>query len=212
VHPAWGVAIAFALGSIPFAWIAGRLRGVDLRMQGSGNLGATNALRVLGVRTGAAVYVLDTLKGFVAAFALPRVLGAGIGGEWAIAYAVASVAGHVRPVFLGFRRGGKGVATAGGAFLGLAPAATLIAIAVFAVVFAAGGYVSLGSLAAAVTLPVALLVVSRDAPPLLWSVALLLAVFMFWSHRANIGRLMRGQEHRFDLFRRRRSPNAEPRG
>jgi acyl phosphate:glycerol-3-phosphate acyltransferase len=203
-HPAWGVLIAYALGSIPFAFLAGRVRGVDLRLHGSGNLGAANATRVLGPKLGGLVYVFDTLKGFAAAFLLPRALGIEPGSAWPIAYGVAAVAGHIRPIFLGFRRGGKGVATAGGVFLGLAPAATLVSLGVFIAVLLTTGYASVGSLAAAVTLPIALLLLHRDAPLMLNVVAVGVATFLFWSHRSNLGRLRRGEEPRFDLTRRAR--------
>ena len=200
-----GVFAAYLLGSIPFAWLAGRMRGVDLRQHGSGNLGATNAVRVLGTRIGVSVYILDTLKGFVAAFVIPRLVEVHPTGLWAIACGVAAIAGHVRPVFLGFRRGGKGVATAGGVFLGLAWFPTLAAALVWMLVFVATGYVSVGSLAAAVTLPAVLAIWERDVSRVLLGVAVVLALFVFWTHRANIGRLRRGEEHRFStgLWRRR---------
>jgi acyl phosphate:glycerol-3-phosphate acyltransferase len=202
IHPAWGVLIAYVLGSIPFALLAGRARGVDLRVHGSGNLGAANATRVLGARLGGVVYLFDTLKGFVAAFLLPRALGVSPATAWAIAYGVAAVAGHVRPVFLGFRRGGKGVATAGGVFLGLAPVATVVAAGVFIAVLLTTGYASASSLAAAAALPIAMLLFHRGATPLLALVAFAVAAFLFWSHRSNIARLRRGEEPRFDLVRR----------
>jgi acyl phosphate:glycerol-3-phosphate acyltransferase len=198
MHPGWGVPLAYALGSIPFALIAGRLRGIDLRAHGSGNLGATNALRVLGARTGIAVYVLDTLKGFLAVMLIPRLFSLDAPTDWAVAYAVAAVAGHVRPLFLGFRPGGKGVATAGGAFLAIAPAAMLIALGVFTLLVLTTGYVSIGSLAATVVL-IAVLLLTPGTPILLSLVSVLLGVFLFWSHRANIARLRRGEEHRFRL-------------
>jgi acyl phosphate:glycerol-3-phosphate acyltransferase len=198
MHPGWGVPLAYALGSIPFALIAGRLRGIDLRAHGSGNLGATNALRVLGARTGIAVYVLDTLKGFLAVMLIPRLFSLDAPTDWAVAYAVAAVAGHVRPLFLGFRPGGKGVATAGGAFLAFAPAAMLIALGVFTLLVLTTGYVSIGSLAATVVL-IAVLLLTPGTPILLSLVSVLLGVFLFWSHRANIARLRRGEEHRFRL-------------
>ena len=198
MHPGWGVPIAYALGSIPFALIAGRLRGIDLRAHGSGNLGATNALRVLGTRTGIAVYVLDTLKGFLAVVLIPRLFGLDAATNWAVAYAVAAVAGHVRPLFLGFRQGGKGVATAGGAFLALAPAAMLIALGVFTLLVVMTGYVSVGSLAATIAL-IGVLLLTPGTPVLLSAVSVLLGAFLFWSHRANIARLRRGEEHRFRL-------------
>lgn len=206
MHPAWGLVFGYVLGSIPFAYLAGRARGVDLRQHGSGNLGATNAVRVLGGRIGAVVYLLDTLKGFVAAFALTRMLGVEPAGIWAIAFGVAAVAGHVRPLFLRFQRGGKGVATAGGVFFGLAPLATAITFVVFVLVLTVTGYASVGSMAAALTLPLAILLIGNGASTELLVVAVAMAVFVFWAHRANIRRLRRGEEHRFDILRRRRTP------
>jgi acyl phosphate:glycerol-3-phosphate acyltransferase len=208
MHPAWGLILAYVLGSLPFAWLAGRARGIDLRQHGSGNLGATNAIRVLGPWIGGTVYLLDTLKGFVAAFVLPQVMSVASGGMWAIAFGIAAVAGHVRPLFLRFQRGGKGVATAGGVFFGLAPLAAGIAFVVFALAVVATGYASIGSMAAAVALPVAILLFQAGASTELIGVALAMAVFVFWSHRANISRLRRGEENRFHVRRRRRRPAA----
>jgi glycerol-3-phosphate acyltransferase PlsY len=203
-----GVVLSYLLGSVPFAYLAGRMRGVDLREHGSGNLGATNAVRVLGMPTGLSVYVLDMLKGFVAAFVIPRLVGVHPTGVWAIACGVAAIAGHVRPAFLGFRRGGKGVATAGGVFLGLAWFPTLAAALVWLLAFVATGYVSVGSLAAAVTLPAVLAIWERDVSDAVLVVAVVVAVFVFWSHRGNIARLRRGEEHRFavGLWRKRVVP------
>ena len=141
-----GVLAAYASGSIPTAYLAGRAKGVDLRKHGSGNLGATNAWRVLGWRIGLAVYAVDTLKGALPVLLLPRPVAQP--ELAAIAYGVAAILGHVRPVFLGFQRGGKGVATAGGVFLALAPIPLLVALGVFGAVFVGTGYVSLGSLSA----------------------------------------------------------------
>jgi glycerol-3-phosphate acyltransferase PlsY len=109
---------------------------------------------------------------------------------------VAAIVGHVRPIFLLWKGGGKGVATAAGVFLALTPIPTLIGIAVFVAVLLVSGYVSLGSLAAAVALPLAVLVLDGAHSPVL-VVAVLVALFVFWTHRANIGRLRRGEEHRF---------------
>ena len=203
---ALAVLAAYLVGSVPAAYLAGKARGVDLRKHGSGNLGATNAWRVLGWKIGLAVYLFDPLKGALPVLLLPR--PATNPELWAIAYGVATIAGHVRPIFLGGRGGGKGVATAGGVFLALAPAALLVALAAFAVVFLASGYVSLGSLTAAVVLPVTLLVLdgARITPVLV--VGVLVAAFVFWTHRANIGRLRRGEENRFRVGRRGRAPDA----
>jgi glycerol-3-phosphate acyltransferase PlsY len=201
MHPALGLLAAYLLGSIPAAHLAGRARGVDLRQHGSGNLGATNALRVLGWKVGLPVFLFDAFKGFAPAFWFPRLFAAP--GHWALASGLAAFVGHVRPVFLLGRGGGggKGVATAAGVFLGLAPAATGVALLVFALVLWASGFVSLGSLCAAVALVVALAVtVGARAPGFALGAAV--GAFVFWSHRANIGRLRRGEEH---SFRRRRA-------
>lgn len=203
VLPLAGLVAAYLLGSVPAAYLAGRLRGVDLRAHGSGNLGATNALRVLGWKIGLPVFLFDALKGYVPAFYFWRWFGAH--PHWAMAFGLAAIVGHVKPVFLLGRGGGggKGVATAAGVFLGLAPLATGVALAVFAAVVAVTGYVSLGSLAAAVALVVALAVTSGPRSPV-FPVAVLVAGFVFWSHRANIGRLRRGEES--SVRRRRPAP------
>jgi glycerol-3-phosphate acyltransferase PlsY len=191
------LAIAYLSGSIPFAFIAGKVRGVDLRTQGSGNLGATNVFRVLGWKIGLAVFLADALKGALPVLLLPeRVVGTADPRLLAIACGVAAIAGHVRPLFLGFRKGGKGVATAAGVFFALAPMPMLVTFAVFVAVVLATGYVSLGSLISAGLLP-ALLFATQGARSPLSLVSLVIAVFVFWTHRANIGRLRRGEEHRF---------------
>ena len=196
MHPAIGLVLAYLLGSIPAAYIAGRASGVDLRKHGSGNLGATNAWRVLGWKIGLAVYAFDTAKGALPVLFLPRWLPSARPELWAIAYGVAAIAGHVWPIFLGGKGGGKGVATAGGVFLALAWVELLVTFGVFAAVLAVSGYVSLGSILAAVTLPIVLLV-TRGVQSPLFVVSILLAVFVVWTHRANVGRLRRGEESKF---------------
>jgi glycerol-3-phosphate acyltransferase PlsY len=202
VHPVAAVVIAYLLGSIPFAYLAGRARGVDLRKHGSGNLGATNAVRVLGLPTGIAVYLLDTLKGFLPVFALVPLVVAGRLDLWAIAIGVAAIMGHVRPVYLGFQKGGKGVATAGGVFLALAPVATALGLAVWLIVFVPTGFVSLASIVTAALFPLAILAAGTPVRSALFAVAVVMAVFVVWTHRANIGRLRRGEEHRFRRAKR----------
>jgi glycerol-3-phosphate acyltransferase PlsY len=200
-----GLLLAYVAGSIPTAYLAGRSKGVDLRQHGSGTLGATNAWRVLGWKIGLAVYLIDTLKGALPVLLLPRPASAPAAA--ALAYGVATIVGHVRPIFLGFKKGGKGVATAGGVFFALAPKALGLAFAVFVTVFLASGYVSLGSLCAAAVLPIAIAAFAgwRLTPPLVISVPV--AAFVFWTHRANIGRLRRGEESRFRFGRR--APESE---
>lgn len=192
-----GLLIAYAVGSIPAAYLAGKAAGVDLRAQGSGNLGATNVVRVLGLRTGLIVFAVDLAKGAAPVALLPRFLPAGSTGPWiAIAYGAAAIVGHTRPLWLGFRKGGKGVATACGVFLALAPAPTLVVVGVFAAAFASTGYVSLGSLVAAGALP-ALVAAALGVRAPVFAVSVLVPAFVFWTHRANMGRLARGEEHRF---------------
>jgi glycerol-3-phosphate acyltransferase PlsY len=197
VPPLLALAISYAVGSIPFAYLAGAAAGVDLRQQGSGNLGATNVFRVLGWKVGILVFVADALKGALPVLLLPpRIAAPGDPMLWALACGVAAILGHVRPVYLGFRRGGKGVATAAGVFFALAPVPMLITFVVFVALVLGTGYVSLGSLVAAVLLPLLLLVTHGPASPL-FVVSIGIACFVVWTHRANIGRLRRGEEHRF---------------
>lgn len=197
MHWALALALAYASGSVPFAAIAGAIQGVDLRKQGSGNLGATNVFRVLGWKIGLAVFIADALKGALPVLLLPpRIAGATTPTLWAIACGIAAIMGHVRPLFLRFRKGGKGVATAAGVFFALAPIPMLVTFGVFVAVVLATGYVSLGSLICAVLLPTLLAITQGVSSPL-FLVSLVISIFVFWTHRANIGRLRRGEEHRF---------------
>jgi len=197
MEPIVAVALSYLSGSIPFAAFAGKLRGVDLRKQGSGNLGATNVFRVLGWKIGLLVFLADALKGALPVLYLPpRIAGAHDPIVWGIACGIAAIAGHVRPIFLKFRRGGKGVATAAGVFFALAPLPMAVTFAVFVAVVFATGYVSLGSMISAIVLPTILLVTLGPRSPL-FVVSTVIALFVFWTHRSNIGRLRRGEEHRF---------------
>jgi glycerol-3-phosphate acyltransferase PlsY len=197
IHPAILVALSYLIGSIPAAYLAGKLtRGIDLREHGSGNLGATNVYRVLGPRMAIVVLLVDALKGAIPVLVLPGITAASRPGLWAIAYAVAAIAGHVRSIFLLFRGGGKGVATAAGAFMALAPMPSLIALGVFVVVLFVWGYVSLASLSAATVLPL-IIGWSEGVGSPLFAVSAVVAAFVFWTHRGNIGRLRRGEEPRF---------------
>jgi len=196
VHPAVALLVAYLCGSVPAAYLAGRAHGVDLRKHGSGNLGATNVVRVLGAKVGALVFAFDVAKGAVPVALLPRWVAVSHPDLWAIAFGLAAILGHVRPIFLLGRGGGKGVATASGVFFALAPVPMLASLATFAAVLYTTGYVSLGSLSGAVVLPVALLVMRGPTAPV-FLISSAVAVFVFWTHRANIGRLRRGDEHRF---------------
>lgn len=192
-----GILISYLAGSIPTAFLVGKARGVDLRAHGSGNLGATNVARVLGTPTGVAVFVVDLLKGFLPVWILPRYVESMNPELWAVIFGAAAILGHVKPVFLRGKGGGKGVATASGVFLALAFVPLLVAQAVWALVFYFSRYVSLASLISAAFLPIAILTWWRDPTSPVFIASLAVAVFVFWTHRANIGRLRRGEEHRF---------------
>lgn len=198
MHPGLAIVASYVSGSIPAAYLAGKWGDVDLRAHGSGNLGATNVLRVLGPRIGLAVFAVDIAKGALPVWLLPPLTGStGDTRTWiAVACGVAAILGHVRPLFLGFGRGGKGVATACGVFLALAPVQALLSLLIFVVVVMSSGYVSLASLTAAVSLPVLLGASVGTRSPLFY-VSLLTTVFVFWTHRANIDRLRAGTEYRF---------------
>lgn len=196
--PYAAVIISWLSGSIPAAWLAGKWSGIDLRTQGSGNLGATNVLRVLGPKVGLAVFAVDIAKGALPVWLLPPLTGiTGDARVWlAVGCGVAAIVGHIRPVFLGFGKGGKGVATACGVFLALAPLQTALALMIFVVVVFASGFVSLGSLTAAVSLPV-LIGASIGVRSPLFIVAVMTSAFVVWTHRPNITRLRSGTEYRF---------------
>jgi acyl phosphate:glycerol-3-phosphate acyltransferase len=179
--------LAYLIGSLPTAWLVGRLKGVDVRRVGSGNMGATNVYRTLGLWPAVLVLAVDAAKGAVAALVLPRGLGLPNPALWGLALGLMAMLGHSRPVFLGFRSGGKGVATAAGVFAGLAPIAFGAALAGFAVTVGVTRYVSLGSLVAAVVLPLAVLATHGVRSAALLA-ALTVSLFVFWSHRANIER------------------------
>ena len=195
---------SYFLGSIPFGYLAGRLAGIDIRKAGSGNVGATNVVRVLGKRYGYPVFALDFLKGF-GAVKISMLMAPGRPPEWnsseivGILAAMSSILGHLYPPWLKFK-GGKGVATSAGALLALTPVATLIGIAIWIIVFWLTRYVSLASITAAVVLPIVILVVSSQdqnkRKPLVYSSACVAAV-VIWRHRSNLSRLMRGTEPRF---------------
>jgi glycerol-3-phosphate acyltransferase PlsY len=195
------IVASYLLGSIPAAYIAGKSRGIDLRKHGSGNLGATNVMRVLGTKIGLLVFAFDMAKGatstlFFPGFVPPAAWPMGDRTIMAIICGVAAIVGHVRPIYLRFGRGGKGVATAAGVFLALAPVQTLLALVIFAVVLLVSGYVSLGSLTSALMLPVFLGVTVGVRSPV-FVISVVVVIFVFWTHRANISRLRNGEEHRF---------------
>ncbi|MBV8855610.1 MAG: glycerol-3-phosphate 1-O-acyltransferase PlsY [Acidobacteria bacterium] len=197
------VSLAYLLGSISFGYLLVRLFvGGDVRETGSGGTGATNVTRRAGKGVGVLTLLLDLLKGTAAVLIARALLGAGEGAQWWVCAAgAAAVLGHVFPVWLKFR-GGKGVATGLGVFLVLAPIATLCAALVFVVVVRLWRYVSLGSIVAAALLPLAVwslsaLGVGDRAPRPLLALSTLGAALIVFMHRANVGRLLRGEENKF---------------
>lgn len=184
------IALGYVLGSIPFAFLVSRRRGIDLRRVGSGNVGAANVLRTSGVATAIAAMCLDAGKGSIAVIVAHRLTG---GSAAAVAAGLASILGHIHPVWLGFR-GGKGVATAAGVFAVLAPLAVAVSGIVFIAVVSATRYVSLGSLSAAATLAVAAHVI--DVPRAIAAGAALAAAVVVYQHRSNLSRLAAGTERR----------------
>ncbi len=197
MSPIIGVIISYLAGSIPSAYLAGKLNGVDLRQHGSGNLGATNVVRVLGPKIGAVVFIADLMKGFLPVYFLPRYTETLRPELWALAYGAAAILGHVKPIFLLWKGGGKGVATASGVFLAFAFVPMLIAEVFWIAVFYFTRYVSLASLVGAAVLPIAILILYREPQSPVFIASVIIASFVFWTHRANIGRLRRGEEHKF---------------
>jgi glycerol-3-phosphate acyltransferase PlsY len=184
------VTVGYLVGSVPFAFLIAQRSGVDLRRTGSGNVGAANVLRTSGVLRATAAMCLDVAKGVVVVMMVQRLFG---GPTLPVAAGLAAVIGHVYPVWLGFR-GGKGVATAAGVFVMLAPVAVAIAVAVFVLATWATRYISVGSMSAAVTL-VATTAASNMSPPVTAGAAVA-AVIIVHRHRGNLGRLQAGTERR----------------
>lgn len=197
---AWIAPAAYLLGSIPFGLIVGKLfGGADVRKVGSGNIGATNVARAAGPLAGVLTLVLDAAKGAAAVLLAGRFTGES--ATWMTIAGLAALIGHCYPVWLGFR-GGKGVATAAGLFLALCPLALLGSLTLFILVVTFSRYVSLGSLAAAASIPllVYLLWAPPHAPPYIVTFgALAAAMLVVYKHDANIQRLVEGTEPRFSF-------------
>ena len=186
--------LAYLIGATPTSYVAGRLgRGIDLRQHGSNNLGATNVYRVLGWRYAIPVGVIDMVKGVVPV----AILGPWSNGPawFTVALGIAAVLGHMVSPYVRFR-GGKGVATAAGVFLALAPFAVLISLVIWGATLWLSGYVSVASLTVALLFPVWVWLTEQGEPYTLWA-AIVLALLLVYAHRGNIQRLMDGTENRF---------------
>lgn len=190
------VAVGYLVGSVPFGLVLVRvLRGEDVRTRGSGNIGASNVWRAYGRYYGLPVALLDVLKGFA-----PAALGLWLGGEWVgVLAGLAAMVGHARPVWLGFARGGKMVATAGGVAFALAPIAAVACLVLWIAVFALFRFASLASLVTAAALPLLCIAVGEPWQTVVFGGAACVGVFAL--HRHNIARLFRGTEPRFSRSR-----------
>jgi glycerol-3-phosphate acyltransferase PlsY len=202
-----GLLASYLLGSVPFGLLLARSRGIDIRQHGSGNIGATNVFRVVGKGVGITTFVLDFLKGFVPALLFPvvavHVSGQPVPALLGLACGCAAIAGHNWPIFLKFR-GGKGVATSAGMLTGAAPAAVGVGLAAWVVLFVSSRYVSVASIGAALCVGIAgwfFYMVEGWGKPLMLTI---LALLVIWRHRANLARLIRGEENRFNFKSRKK--------
>ena len=205
----WSVALTlsllgYLLGSLPAGYIAGRVAGIDIRTVGSGNIGATNVLRVLGKKWGYAVFLIDALKGFAAVRLALLLLQYWPSAKpftvlLTILSGIMCILGHNFPVWLGFK-GGKGVATSAGVLVGLLPAAVPFVVLIWVITFYTTRYVSVASIVAAISLPVLVGLFLRwkyiEGPALLYF-SILIALLVLWRHRSNFSRLLNGTEQRF---------------
>ena len=183
------------LGATPSSyWVSRLVRGIDLRQHGSGNLGATNVFRIVGPGWAVPVMVVDVAKGFVPAWFFPGLIDATFG--WTLAFGGAAIVGHIFSFWVGFK-GGKGVATSAGVLLALAPWAVLGCFAVRCILTFPTGYVALGSVGAAASLPIFVSLTSPQGGEGLMWFSLALAVFVTWAHRSNLKRLLAGTESKF---------------
>ncbi|MBC7863865.1 MAG: glycerol-3-phosphate 1-O-acyltransferase PlsY [Bacteroidia bacterium] len=198
------ICAAYFIGSIPTAvWLGKAVAGIDVREHGSGNAGATNTIRVLGLKVGIPVLVIDVLKGWVAvklSLLSDFVPGGDAFVNFKIALAVAAIVGHIFPIFVGFR-GGKGVATLLGAVIAIVPLAAAIAVVIFILVLFSSKYVSLSSMMAGISFPFSVIFLLKSQTPSLIIFSIFVAVLLVLTHKKNIQRLLKKQEARFDPFK-----------
>ncbi len=214
--------LSYLVGSIPTSIIVARAsRGIDIRQHGSGNAGGTNVIRVLGWKLGVFVILIDMAKGLLSTMVIARLMQGSIPFSNATPFddftvvqiiaGCAAILGHIWTVFAGFR-GGKGIATAGGMLIGIAPVEVAVSFGVFTVVLLISHYVSLGSLSAAVAFPLTMFfrenifLVDIEGYRTLIYFSLAIAVLIIYTHRPNINRLLKGTENRIRFSRRRKAP------
>ena len=205
------VVVGYLLGSIPTGFLVGKAKGIDIRSVGSGNIGATNALRVLGKPAGIFVLLMDALKGWLAAYVVAKLLcrASGFPSDsdteivFKILAALGAVLGHNYTCWLQFK-GGKGIATSAGVLAALVPAALLIILSVFIVLFLITRIVSVGSIAASATLPPATWFTTGNLTLTLVTSAM--GALAIYKHRANIERLLKGTESRMNFKKKEVAP------
>ncbi|GHT42299.1 glycerol-3-phosphate acyltransferase [Endomicrobiia bacterium] len=193
------IIFTYLCGSIPFAYIIAKVVGkIDIRTVGSGNPGATNVLRTVGKGAGIATFAADILKGFIPVhFAI---IYDCFSYSVVIAVVIAAIAGHMFTIFLNFK-GGKGVATGLGVFLALMPWPSIIAFGIFGLVFIFSGYIALGSICSALSLPLTSYFLRYSVGHIILSSAV--AILIVYKHKTNINRFKEGSESRFKIFKRR---------
>ena len=203
------ILLAYITGSIPTAvWIGKKFYGIDVREYGSGNAGATNAIRVLGYKAGVSVFIIDALKGFVAVelacicYYLGLITNENYYATFKVVVSMVVVIGHVFPVFAGFR-GGKGIATSLGVVLALFPLPAVVCFGVFIIILLITGYVSLGSVTVAIIFPFISIFIFNTTEYAYVLYSCVIAVFIVFMHRKNIKRLLKGQESKFSFKKKK---------
>lgn len=199
--------LSYLMGSLPTGYLVGKLRGIDIRAAGSGNIGATNVFRTLGRTAGIIVLIIDAFKGFAACRILPGLVESAPSENLRMVAGIAAILGHNYTCWLRFR-GGKGIATSAGVLLGWMPLSLGVVLGVWLLVFALSRYVSLASIMAAFVLPFAAWLTGASGRMIL--VAAVIGALAIYRHRSNIRRLLEGTEHRFTSRKEPVSPGGAP--
>lgn len=202
------IIVSYLIGSIPFAYIYGKVfKGIDIRNYGSGNVGATNVLRILGTKAGVIVLLLDIFKGFLPVFIVMNFTNWSLYFPWLpVLVGISSILGHTFTLFLAFK-GGKGVASTAGVFLALDPISFIAALFLFIIVVAFSKYVSLGSIFASLFLLVTQYMIFDKSNPYIFYFTLLISLFIIYKHKSNIVRLIKGNENKISFKKKTNGDN-----